>query len=108
MIGHNCQIGKNVVLSGRTGLAGSTIIGDNVQCGGGSGFAGHLKVASGTIIGGGAGVPGSIDKPGYYAGYIPAMPHKEFYNILSVLKKLPDIRRQLKHLTNEINSLKGQ
>lgn len=53
MIGHNCQVGKNVVLSGRTGLAGSTIIGDNVQAGGGSGFAGHLKVAAGSIIGGG-------------------------------------------------------
>lgn len=106
MIGHNCQIGKNVVLSGRTGLAGSTIIGDNVQAGGGSGFAGHLKVAAGTIIGGGAGVPGSIDKPGYYAGYLPAMPHREFFNILSVLKRLPEMRRQLKHLAQKVDSLK--
>lgn len=106
MIGHNCQVGKNVVLSGRTGLAGSTVIGDNVQAGGGSGFAGHLKVAAGTIIGGGAGVPGSIDKPGYYAGYLPAMPHREFFNILSVIKRLPEMRRQLKHLAQKIDSLK--
>lgn len=106
MIGHNCKVGKNVVLSGRTGLAGSTIIGDNVQAGGGSGFAGHLSVAPGTIIGGGAGVPGSIEKPDYYAGYMPAMPHREFYNILSVIKRLPEMRRQLKHLTDKVNSLK--
>ncbi len=105
MIGHNCKVGNNVVLSGRTGLAGSTTIGDNVQAGGGSGFAGHLKVAAGSIIGGGAGVPGNIDKPDYYAGYIPAMPHKEFYNILSVIKRLPEIRRQLKRLSAKIDSL---
>ena len=108
MIGHNCQVGKNVVLSGRTGLAGSTIIGDNVQAGGGSGFAGHLKVAAGSIIGGGAGVPGTIDKPDYYAGYMPAMPHREFYNILSVIKRLPEMRRQLKHLAEKVDSLKKE
>ena len=103
MIGHNCQVGKNVVLSGRTGLAGSTIIGDNVQAGGGSGFAGHLKVAAGSIIGGGAGVPSSIEKPDYYAGYMPAMPH-----ILSVIKRLPEMRRQLKHLAEKVDSLKKE
>lgn len=108
MIGHNCQVGKNVVLSGRTGLAGSTIIGDNVQAGGGSGFAGHLKVAAGSIIGGGAGVPSSIEKPDYYAGYMPAMPHREFYNILSVIKRLPEMRRQLKHLAEKVDSLKKE
>lgn len=108
MIGHNCKVGNNVVLSGRTGLAGSTTIGDNVQAGGGSGFAGHLSVAAGSIIGGGAGVPGTIDKPDYYAGYIPAMPHKEFYNILSVIKRLPEIRRQLKRLTAQVEALSEQ
>jgi UDP-3-O-[3-hydroxymyristoyl] glucosamine N-acyltransferase len=106
MIGHNCVIGKNCVLSGRTGLAGSTIIGDNCMIGGGAGFAGHLKVPSKTIIGGGAGVPHTIEEPGYYAGYIPAMPHKEFYNILSVLKKLPEIRRKIKRLEAKINEEK--
>ena len=108
MIGHNCQVGKNVVLSGRTGLAGSTIIGDNVQAGGGFGFDGLLKVAAGSIIGGGAGVPSSIEKPDYYAGYMPAMPHREFYNILSVIKRLPEMRRQLKHLAEKVDSLKKE
>lgn len=103
MIGHNCKIGKNCVLSGRTGLAGSTTIGDNCQCGGGSGFAGHLSIPAGTIIGGGAGVPGTLDKPGYYAGYIPAMPHREFFNILSVLKRLPEMRRQIKKIEAQLN-----
>ena len=76
--------------------------------GGGSGFAGHLKVAAGSIIGGGAGVPSSIEKPDYYAGYMPAMPHREFYNILSVIKRLPEMRRQLKHLAEKVDSLKKE
>ena len=73
-----------------------------------SGFAGHLKVAAGSIIGGGAGVPSSIEKPDYYAGYMPAMPHREFYNILSVIKRLPEMRRQLKHLAEKVDSLKKE
>lgn len=105
MIGHNCKIGNNVVLSGRVGLAGSTTIGDNCQAGGGAGFAGHLSVPAGTIIGGGAGVPGTIETPGYYAGYMPALPHKEFFNILSVIKRLPDMRRSLKRLEAKVDSL---
>ncbi|MCD8340218.1 MAG: UDP-3-O-(3-hydroxymyristoyl)glucosamine N-acyltransferase [Burkholderiales bacterium] len=108
MIGHNCQIGKNVVISGRSGMAGSSIIGDNCQLGGGAGIAGHLSIAPGTIIGANGGVPKTIDKPGYYAGHMPAMPHREFFNILSVIKKLPEMRRQLKRLTEEVKSLKGE
>lgn len=103
MIGHNCQIGNNCVISGRSGLAGSTNIGDNCMIGGGAGFAGHLSIPAGTIIGGGAGVPSTIEKAGYYAGYMPAMPHKEFFNILSVLKRLPDMRRQLKRIESQIS-----
>lgn len=105
MIGHNCKVGKNVVLSGRVGMAGSTTIGDNCQAGGGAGFAGHLSVPAGTIIGGGAGVPGTIDAPGYYAGYMPALPHKEFFNILSVIKRLPEMRRSLKRVEAKLDSL---
>lgn len=105
MIGHNCKIGKNVVLSGRVGMAGSTTIGDNCQAGGGAGFAGHLSIPAGTIIGGGAGVPGTIEEPGYYAGYMPALPHKEFFNILSVIKRLPEMRRSLKRLETKVDSL---
>ncbi len=104
MIGHNCRIGNNVVLSGRVGLAGSTTIGDNCQAGGGAGFAGHLSIPAGTIIGGGAGVPGTITTPGYYAGYMPALPHKEFFNILSVIKRLPEMRRTLKRLEAKVDS----
>ncbi len=108
MVGHNCRIGRNVVISGRAGFAGSTNIGDNCQIGGGAGFAGHLTVAPGSIIGGNAGIPGSLDKPGYYAGYMPGLPHREFFNILSVIKKLPEMRRQLKRLTEQVKSLTNE
>lgn len=68
----------------------------------------HLKVAAGSIIGGGQAFLSSIEKPDYYAGYMPAMPHREFYNILSVIKRLPEMRRQLKHLAEKVDSLKKE
>ena len=42
------------------------------------------------------------------AAYMPAMPHREFYNILSVIKRLPEMRRQLKHLAEKVDSLKKE
>ncbi len=108
MIGHNCRIGANVVVSGMVGMAGSTVVGDSCQIAGGAGLAGHLTIAAGSIIGADASVKGSLEKPGYYAGFFPVMPHKEAYNTITVLKHLPEMRRQLKQLTLKVDSLKKE
>jgi len=74
-IGHNSIIGRNSVLSGQTGIAGSTILGRNVTMGGQSGTAGHLKIGDFAVIAGKGGVTKSLNGRKIYAGF-PAIEHK--------------------------------
>ena len=41
-IGHNVRIGRHCVLSGQSGVAGSTVVGDGVMIGGGTSVSDHL------------------------------------------------------------------
>ena len=40
---HNVKLGKNCMIAGQVGFAGSTTIGNNVSIGGQAGISGHLK-----------------------------------------------------------------
>ena len=55
-IGHNCVIGKNVVIAAQTGISGSSVVEDGAILGGQVGIGEHATVGAGVILGGGAGV----------------------------------------------------
>ena len=74
---HNVKIGKNCMIAGQVGFAGSSVIGDNVSIGGQAGVSGHLKVGNNVRIGGGSGVVDDIPDNSIVMGY-PAVPLKKF------------------------------
>ena len=49
-IGHNVTLGRNCVLAGQVGIAGSVTVEDGVQFGGRSGVAEHLHVGAGARV----------------------------------------------------------
>ncbi len=53
-IGHNCELGRLVVLCAQVGLAGSTVIGDGAVLGGRAATTGHLRIGSGAQMAGNA------------------------------------------------------
>ena len=53
---HNVKLGKNCMIAGQVGFAGSTTIGNNVSIGGQAGISGHLNIGNNVRIGGGSGV----------------------------------------------------
>ena len=55
-IGHNCVIGKNVIIAAQTGISGSSVVEDGAILGGQVGIGEHATVGAGVILGGGAGV----------------------------------------------------
>ncbi len=55
-IGHNCLIGKDVVIAAQTGISGSSVVEDGAVLGGQVGIGEHATVGKGVILGGGAGV----------------------------------------------------
>ena len=74
---HNVKIGKNCMIAGQVGFAGSSTIGNNVSIGGQAGISGHLKIGNNVKIGGGSGVVKDISDNMTVMGY-PAVPLKEF------------------------------
>ena len=74
---HNVRVGKNCMIAGQVGFAGSSIIGNNVSIGGQAGVSGHLKIGDNVKIGGGSGVVNDIPDNTTVMGY-PAVPLKEF------------------------------
>jgi UDP-3-O-[3-hydroxymyristoyl] glucosamine N-acyltransferase len=89
-IGHNCQIGKNVVIAAQTGLSGSITIEDNVVLGGQVGIGEHAHLEEGVMLGGQAGVlPRKILRGKGVAFWgTPAKPLRKHLKELAVLAKL--------------------
>ncbi|HEX8232229.1 MAG TPA: UDP-3-O-(3-hydroxymyristoyl)glucosamine N-acyltransferase [Caulobacteraceae bacterium] len=90
-VGHNCRLGRNVVLAGQVGLAGSVLVGDGVRMGGGVGIADHLSIGAGASLAGGAGVMHDIPAGETWAG-IPARPIRRWLRESSWLGKMANTR----------------
>ena len=71
-------LGKNSIIAGQVGIAGSSIIGENVRIGGQAGISGHLKIGNNVEIGGGSGVIENIPDNSKVMGY----PAKNFRTFL--------------------------
>jgi UDP-3-O-[3-hydroxymyristoyl] glucosamine N-acyltransferase len=87
-IGHNCVIGKNVVIAAQTGISGSSVVEDGAILGGQVGIGEHATVGAGVILGGGAGVLSGkkMRGPGEVFWGRPARPLKEYLRDLARLK----------------------
>ncbi len=88
-IGHNCLIGKNVIVAAQTGISGSSVVEDGAILGGQVGIGEHATVGAGVILGGGAGVLSGkkMRGPGQVFWGRPARPLKEYLRDLARLRK---------------------
>jgi UDP-3-O-[3-hydroxymyristoyl] glucosamine N-acyltransferase len=88
-IGHNCQIGENVVIAAQTGLSGSVTIEDDVVMGGQVGIGDHARVESGAMIGGQGGIlPKKILRgKGVVFWGTPARPVREYLKELAFVSR---------------------
>jgi len=86
-IGHNCEFGKDTIVTGQCGFAGSSKVGSRVTFGAQSGVAGHLQIGDNMMFAARSGVTKSIDKSGVYAGF-PAKPHKEWLKEMATISKI--------------------
>ena len=88
-VGHNCVIGKNVVIAAQTGISGSSVVEDGAILGGQVGIGEHATVGAGVILGGGAGVLSGKKMRGQGEVFWgrPARPLKEYLRDLARLKQ---------------------
>lgn len=93
-VGHNCQIGENVILVALTGISGSSSVGSGAVLAGQVGIGDHAHVGAGVVLGGQAGVFSgkTVSNEGMRPGTVlwgtPARPLKQVLRELAVLARL--------------------
>jgi UDP-3-O-[3-hydroxymyristoyl] glucosamine N-acyltransferase len=89
-IGHNCQIGEDVVIAAQAGLSGSIVIENGAVLGGQVGIGEHARIGQGVMLGGQGGVlPNKILRgKGETFWGTPAQPLRAYLKQLATLARL--------------------
>jgi UDP-3-O-[3-hydroxymyristoyl] glucosamine N-acyltransferase len=103
-IGHNVQIGKNVIIVALAGIAGSAVIGDNVIIAGQSGIVDHCHVGENVIVMARSLVSKDVPDGSVISGE-PATLHRENMKFLASLHKVPDLIKTVKQMQSRLEEL---
>ena len=88
-VGHNCKIGRHVVVAAQTGLSGGVEVGDYAVIGGQVGIGDKARIESRAVLGSGSGVLTSkIVRAGEVMWGTPARPLREYLKQLAVLSRM--------------------
>ena len=87
------------------GVAGSTKIGQWCMFGGQVGIAGHITIGDKVMLGAQSGAPGSIKSNHTLIG-TPPQPQHSFFRQVALMRRLPDMYKQMEAMQKEINELK--
>jgi UDP-3-O-[3-hydroxymyristoyl] glucosamine N-acyltransferase len=102
-IGHNCSIGKHVVIAAQTGLSGGVIVEDYAVIGGQVGIGDKARIETGAVLGSGCGILTSkIVRKGQVVWGTPARPLKEHLAQLASLSRLPKLRKEIAELEKRL------
>jgi UDP-3-O-[3-hydroxymyristoyl] glucosamine N-acyltransferase len=89
-VGHNVEIGEDVVIAAQTGISGSSRIGNGAVVGGQVGLGDHVEIEAGVILGSGSGVLSNkvVRGKGIVYWGTPARPLKQYLKELATLARL--------------------
>jgi UDP-3-O-[3-hydroxymyristoyl] glucosamine N-acyltransferase len=105
-VGHNCRIGRHVVVAAQTGFSGGVIVDDYAVIGGQVGIGDKARIESHAVLGSGCGILTSkIVRAGQVMWGTPARPLKQHLEQLANLARLPEMRDQLAEMKRRLNDL---
>lgn len=105
-VGHNVIVGRDCLLCGQVGIAGSSVIGDNVVMAGQVGISDNLRVGSRAILGGATTVLSNVPEGRVMLGY-PAMKMESHVEAYKGLRRLPRLFRDVADLKKAVSKLSG-
>ena len=86
-IGHNARLGRCCIVVSQAGISGSTVLEDYVTVAAQAGLIGHIRIGTKARIGAQCGVMSDVESGADVIGS-PAMPFREFFRNVAVLRKL--------------------
>ena len=103
-VGHNVVVGEDTILVAHTAIAGSTVIGRHCTFGGQSAVTGHVKVGDNVTLAARGGISNNVEDNQNLAG-APAIPHRDWLKAATTMTHLPEMRRELNRLKNQVEEL---
>jgi len=105
-VGHNCRIGRHVVVAAQTGFSGGVVVEDYAVIGGQVGIGDKARIESRATLGSGCGVLTSkIVRSGETVWGTPARPLRQHLEQLANLARLPEMRREMAELKRRVAEL---
>ena len=105
-IGHNCSIGKHVVIAAQTGISGGVVVEDYAVIGGQVGIGDKARIQSKAVIGSGAGILTSkVVRAGEPVWGTPARPLREHLEQLAHMARLPKLKALVTELGKRVDKL---
>ena len=105
-VGHNCRIGRHVVVAAQTGFSGGVVVEDYAVIGGQVGIGDKARIESRAVLGSGCGVLTSkIVRSGQTVWGTPARPLKQHLEQLANLAHVPDMRKEMVELKRRLAEL---
>ena len=105
-VGHNCRIGRHVVVAAQTGFSGGVVVDDYAVIGGQVGIGDKARIESHAVLGSGCGILTSkIVRGGQVMWGTPARPLKQHQEQLVNLSRLAEMRQELADLKRRLATL---
>jgi UDP-3-O-[3-hydroxymyristoyl] glucosamine N-acyltransferase len=106
-IAHGVVVGRNALLAAQVGIAGSTVIGNDVMLGGQVGVTGHVTVGDRVKASAKTGITGHVPADAFITGY-PHMENLDWRKAYAVVRRLPQLRKQLVELEKRLAALEAR
>jgi UDP-3-O-[3-hydroxymyristoyl] glucosamine N-acyltransferase len=107
-VGHNCIIGRHVVIAAQTGFSGSVTVGDYAVIGGQVGIGEKAHIDSRAVVGGKAGILTSQTvRAGEPVWGIPARPVRGHLKGLAYVQKLPELNETVREIRQRLVQLES-
>jgi UDP-3-O-[3-hydroxymyristoyl] glucosamine N-acyltransferase len=108
-VGHNCRIGRHVVVAAQTGFSGGVVVEDYAVIGGQVGIGDKVRIETKATLGSGCGVLTSkVIRAGEVVWGTPARPLKEYLRQLANLSRIDKLREQLMELRKRLDRLEAE
>jgi UDP-3-O-[3-hydroxymyristoyl] glucosamine N-acyltransferase len=106
MVAHGVRLGPGSLLVAQAGIAGSARLGRGTVLAGQSGVAGHLRIGDGVVVAAKSAVFNDLPDNAFVGG-IPAIDQRRWKRTQALLKRLPEMRREIRELRARIDALEG-
>lgn len=101
-IGHNCVIGRHVIICSQVGISGSCVLGDGVILAGQVGLADHLNIGAGAIALAKSGLHQDVPPKGKVFGAV-ARPAGEEMKLEACKVRLPELFARVKKIEKRLD-----